>query len=168
MNNNCIDKPKSTRWLACAFILCGAVLTISPFFGQTPSPAPQWPSTQDRPKVKVGFTRALNRAAREKDYRKALLDFTKPDLVRAKVQEELRKVPGCENTTIPTEIMLVFYEPQPSGVHLAPSPMPKEMKDFLEQWENRNVHVFYLPDFNVNDTTDHPYDVHIMCCYRPW
>jgi hypothetical protein len=168
MNTNSINKAKSTRWLANVCILCAALVGSSGLVGQTPSPAPQWPSMQDRPKVKMGFTRALNRSAREKKYRDALLDFTKPEVVRAKVQEELRKVPGCENMTIPTEIILMFYEPQPSTVHVTASPMPTEVKDFMEKWENRNVHVFYLPDFNVGDTTDHPYDLHLRCCYRPW
>lgn len=161
-------KTKSTRWLVSACVLCATIISFSALVGQTPSPAPQWPSMQDRAKVKMGFTRALNRSAREKTYRDALLDFTKPDVVRVKVQEELRKVPGCKNMTIPTEIVLMFYEPQPSAAHLALSPMPTEVKDFMEKWENRNVHVFYLPDYNVNDTTDHPYDLHIRCCYRPW
>lgn len=168
MNNNCINKAKSIHWLTSACLVCAALFGGSSLFGQTPSPTPQWPSQADRPKVKMGFTRALNRSAREKAYRDALLDFTKPDVVRAKVQEELRKVSGCENMTIPKEITLIFYEPQQSPADRTPTPMPKEMMDFLEKWENRNVHVFWLPDFNVSDMADHPYDLHIRCCYRPW
>ena len=117
----------------------------------------------------MGFTKALTRSARDKAYRDALLDFTKRDVVRTTVEEELRKIPDCADCKkIPAEIVLIFYEPQPSPTRLTPTEMPKEMKDFLEKWENRNVHVFYLPDFNVNDLTNHPYDLHIRCCYRPW
>jgi hypothetical protein len=172
MNTVLTIKPKIFPVIAAGLLLCGVTLVVSAIRAESKKPvasqAEQWPAEADRPKVKEGFTRALNRSARDKGYRSSLLNFTKQDVVRSKVQEELRQVPGCENMTIPSEITLIFYEPQKGSVRVAEAPMPKEVKDFLEKWENRNLHVFYLPDLDVNDKTDHPYDVHIMCCYRPW
>jgi hypothetical protein len=158
--------------IGAALLLCGVVLAVSAIRAESKKSAAsedqQWPSVADRPNVKKGFTRALNRSARDQQYRDALLDFTKQDTVRDKVQDALRQVPGCENMTIPNEITLIFYVPQKGASLHVGNAMPKEMKAQLEKWENRNLHVFYLPDFNPNDTADHPYDVHIMCCYKPW
>jgi len=167
MKNNCIDKSKPTRWLAGAFVLCGAVLTISPLFGQTPSPTPQWPSIADRPKVKAGFTRTLTRSAKDQDFRNRLLDFTNQESVKQAVQEELNKVPGAENMVIPPEVVIIFYVPQERAV-TAEREMSEAAKAFLAKGENRNYHVFYLPDYNPSDATEHKYDIHLKCCYRPW
>jgi hypothetical protein len=152
-----------------ALIVSAVVLTVSALLAQSEDPQ-QWPLLKDRPKVKQAFTNTLNRSARDADFRKALTDFTKPDLVRGKVQEELNKVPGLEKEVIPSEIVIIFYEPQKAGTQgvTTARAMPNAVKDFLEAYENRNYHVFYLPDFNPNDTANHEYDVHIKCCYRPW
>jgi hypothetical protein len=171
MNKLPINKTRLAHRTAGTLIVCAAVLTVSALLAQspTPTPPPQWPSLEKRPKVKQGFTNVLNRSAKDADFRKLLMDFTKPDLVRGKVQEELNKVSGMENEVIPREIIIIFYEPQKKGL-TTESQIPKAVKDFLDEpeRENRNYHVFYLPDYNLNDTAQHTYDVHIMCCYLPW
>lgn len=140
------------RGIAIGLILgAAAVLTISGLWAQSSKQPDQWPSLADRPKVVQGFTRALTRSAKDKAFRDDLLKFTDQKTVRNRIQEELNKVPGAEKMVIPPEIVLIFYVPQ------------KE-----DGAENRNYHIFYLPAFNPEDKSEHPYDVHLKCCYFPW
>src|SRR5437660_7913595 len=133
MNKLSINKIRLARGTAGALILCAAVLTVSALIAQSPTPTPtplQWPSLKDRPIAKSGFTNALTRSARDKDFRDRLLQFTKPDVVRAAVQEELNKVPGAkemDTPVIPAEIIIIFYEPQKKGL-TTESQMPEPVK----------------------------------------
>jgi hypothetical protein len=121
----------------------------------------------DRPKVKQGFTNALTRSAKDKAFRDDLLKFADQDTVKRRVQEELNKVSGGENMVIPPEVVIVFYVPQERAV-TGQRKMSEDVKGFLAEDENRNYHVFYLPDYNPSDTTEHKYQNYLRCCYRPW
>ena len=120
----------------------------------------------DRPKVKAGFTRTLTRSATDQEFRNRLLDLTNQTSVKRAVQDELNKVPGAENMVIPPEVVIIFYVPQKSVT--GELEMSEDVKGFLAKDENRNYHVFYLPDYNPSDTTERKYDTHLKCCYRPW
>jgi hypothetical protein len=154
------------RGTAVALIACAIVCTISALFAEPSEKGGQWPTMADRDKVKAGFTKALTRSAKDKKFRDDLLKFADQKTVKSRVEEELHKVEGAETMAIPDEIVLIFYEQQGSGS--GNNEPTKEMKTFMGIGENRNYHAFYLPVFDPNDQTTHPYGVHIKCCYFPW
>jgi hypothetical protein len=142
---------------AIAFVVCALALIVSALPGQSAdksqsSNKSQWPTTEERENVKLGFTKALTRSATDQEFRGRLLDFANQQKVKAAIQEEFKKVPGLESMRIPDDIVLIFYVPQKG----------------LGKTENRNLHVFHLPDYDPNDTAEHKYDLHIKCCYNPW
>jgi hypothetical protein len=130
----------------------------------------KWPESAPYIDAIKAFDAALTRAARDEAFRHRVT--SSPASAKAAVAE-------IGNIDIPDDRVIVFYEPQAPKSDAAPSALGAE--NVAAQMEaavpvpmagsssSENVHVFYLPPLNPEDTTtEYKYEEFFMCCYDQW
>lgn len=170
MNHLIPNKIKTglARGTASALIVLAAALTVSAVMAQSPSkqqqkgnPKAQWPEEKDKDKVIKAFTDVLTQSAADGQtaFREQITKST--GAAKNAVQEKLDKDNGTGSIVIPSQVFVMFYEPEnPSAPQatgekgLAPS-----------NQDNQHYHVFYLPQA---DGKEHLYKDHLVCCYPVW
>lgn len=161
-----------------AFITSALVLALSGMRAQTSTPA-KWPTGVPHKVAMDAFSAALTEAGWNKETRDAL---------KASPESAKQKVAKLGNVDIPSEIFIMFYEPQTekqstSDATLSECAMKNgkygvfrttDGKTFKSQFSDNTSsekhHIFALPPFNENDKTKNYYynDGYLMCCYREW
>ena len=124
----------------------------------------KWPETAPYNDAIKAFDAALTRAARDKKFR---------DRLTASPASAKEAVADIGNIDIPADRVIVFYEPKaPKVVGIAQAESNGQgiaAKASSGSTSSENVHVFYLPPLNENDTTtEYKYETYFMCCYDQW
>lgn len=156
-----IPKALSTQAGAALLIIFAIILAIAGLHAQTPTPSvtsTPTPVPDTFKKIMIqAFTNSLTRAAKSSEgtFRTNLY---LPDSAKSAVEKELQQLQGQQQTKIPDNWIIVFYEPLPPAKRTSPV-------KFIPNPQNDSYHVFYLPPV---DDKPHTYDLHLMCCYDPW
>jgi hypothetical protein len=120
----------------------------------------KWPETAPYNDAINAFSAALTRGARDEVFRKRLT--SSPDSAKAAVAE-------IGNIDIPDDRVIVFYEPQPPKAAAVEKASARKQVAAGGSTSSENIHVFYLPPLNPEDTTtEYKYAEFFMCCYDQW
>ena len=170
MNKTSIQTAKVylTRVASTMLILCSAALTISAARAQGGARA-EWPRAVPYDAAIDAFDAALTKAVREPAFYARLTKSA--DSAKQAVEE-------VGNINIPSDRVIVFYEPQaaPSPGPVAPglaqpAAMALAQPALALNWgsrSNENIHVFVLPPKTADATKEYHYEDYMMCCYQAW
>ena len=158
--------PRAARGTSIVLAVFAIALAVAGIMAQSPSKQqqatdPRWPEKNDMLKVIAAFSAVLTQsaAAEQKDYRKQITKST--EAAKNAVQENLDKLYVKGSIVIPSEVFIMFYEPEnPNG-----PPSTRGEKLTRSNTDSQYYHVFYLPPA---DGKKHEYKDHLMCCYPVW
>jgi hypothetical protein len=169
MNKTSIQTAKGylPRVASIILILCSAALTISAARAQGGARA-EWPKAVPYDAAIHAFDATLTKAVRDPAFRARLTKS--PDSAKQAVEE-------VGNINIPSDRVIVFYEPQAAPSPNAAAGLAQPAAAALAQpalalnWgsrSNENIHVFVLPPRTADATKDYHYEDYMMCCYQAW
>jgi hypothetical protein len=157
-----------SRGASSALVLLAAVLAISAFTAESPSPTPpckkrgeckDWPTADEQPKFEAAFDKALVDSRTNKDLRCKLLKS--PASAKKAVEKILDVLYPRQNVRFPSKVEIRFYEPEE----------PVDLARNLTEPNYPNDHclaVFYLPEEGTATAKAPSFRDNLMCCYKPW